>query len=84
VKSQLGKLPLPQPAETYVPSQRAGHKIASLGIDEGSIARLAQLPPLHRDPFDRILIAQAQQHQMTLLTVDRAVLAYNLPEIVQV
>lgn len=82
VKSQIGKLPLPQPAEVYVPQQRASHRIASLEIDEGAIVLLAQLPPLHRDPFDRILIAQAQQHQLTLLTVDSAILAYNLPFLV--
>ena len=79
----MGRLPLPQPAEIYLPDQRVRHQIASLAIDEGSLVQLAQLPPLHRDPFDRILIAQAVQHQLKLLTVDRAILAYNLPAIVQ-
>ena len=40
---------------------------------------LATLPPLHRDPFDRMLIAQALQHGMKLVTVDDAVRAYPVP-----
>jgi PIN domain nuclease of toxin-antitoxin system len=35
----------------------------------------AELPPLHRDPFDRILIAQAQSEQLTLVTADEAFVA---------
>lgn len=40
---------------------------------------LATLPHLHRDPFDRILIAQAIRHQLTLVTVDQAILQYQFP-----
>jgi PIN domain nuclease of toxin-antitoxin system len=40
---------------------------------------LAGLPPLHRDPFDRIIIAQTLQHHLTLATVDDAVRAYPVP-----
>lgn len=83
IKSQLGKLHFPQPAEVFLPAQRVHHQIASLDIDEATIAQLALLPPLHRDPFDRIMIAQSVQHHLTMLTVDRDVLAYNLPNIVQ-
>src|SRR2546421_5252375 len=59
IKYQFGKLPLPEPPDTYLPRQREQHLIASLPIDEASVAQLANLPPLHRDPFDRILICQA-------------------------
>ncbi|RMG15497.1 MAG: type II toxin-antitoxin system VapC family toxin, partial [Cyanobacteria bacterium J055] len=59
IKYQLGKLPLPEPPEFYLPKQRILHQISSLSIDESSVALLAQLPALHRDPFDRILICQA-------------------------
>jgi PIN domain nuclease of toxin-antitoxin system len=76
IKYQLGKLPLPQPPHLYLPTQRARHRIASLTADEASVARVASLPPLNRDPFDRLLIAQALQHGLTLLTVDAAILAY--------
>ncbi len=56
VKYQLGKLPLPQSPESYIPLQRQRHLIASLPLDEASVAQLAKLPPIHRDPFDRMLI----------------------------
>lgn len=76
VKHQLGKLPLPQSAVEYLPRQRELHGIASLLIDEAALDHLARLPQLHRDPFDRIIVAQAIQHDLTLLTADEAVLAY--------
>ena len=76
IKSQLGKLPLPQPAELYLPEQRVRHRIASLEIDEATVVELAQLPSIHRDPFDRILIAQARRHGMKLSTVDPIVQSY--------
>jgi PIN domain nuclease of toxin-antitoxin system len=78
VKYQLGKLPLPEPPETYLPKQRELHQIASLTLDESSIAQLAKLPPLHRDPFDRMLICQALQYGLTIATVDAAVRAYSV------
>lgn len=50
-----------------------------LAITSAHAARVATLPDLHRDPFDRILVAQATVEGMTLLTADRAVLAYPGP-----
>lgn len=76
VKYQLGKLPLPEHPETYLPKQRNLHQIASLNLDENSVIQLAKLPPLHRDPFDRMLICQALQNGLTMATVDVAVCAY--------
>ena len=78
IKYQLGKLPLPEPPETYLPKQRELHQIASLILDESSISQLAKLPPLHRDPFDRMLICQALQYGLTIATVDAAVRAYSV------
>jgi PIN domain nuclease of toxin-antitoxin system len=76
VKYQLGKLPLPEHPGTYLPKQRDLHQIVSLSLDESSVVQLAQLPPLHRDPFDRMLICQALQNGLTIATVDAAVRAY--------
>jgi PIN domain nuclease of toxin-antitoxin system len=76
VKYQLGKLPLPEHPETYLPKQRDLHQIASLDLNESSVLQLAKLPPLHRDPFDRMLICQALQNGLTIATVDAAVRAY--------
>jgi PIN domain nuclease of toxin-antitoxin system len=79
IKYHLGKLQLPEPAGDYLPRQREAHRIASLPIDEGAMPHLAALPPLHRDPFDRLLIAQALQHGLTVATVDPEIAAYPVP-----
>lgn len=81
VKHQLGKLPLPEPPEAYLPKQRNLHQIASLTLDETSVAQLTKLPPLHRDPFDRMLICQAVQNDLIIATVDAAVRAYSVSTI---
>jgi PIN domain nuclease of toxin-antitoxin system len=78
IKCGLGRLPLPAPPAEYLPRQREAHRIASLLIDEGTMTHRAQLPSLHRDPFDRILITQALQHGLTLVTVDELVRAYSV------
>jgi PIN domain nuclease of toxin-antitoxin system len=79
VKYRLGKLPLPASPEIYLPDQRRRHGIETLPLDEPSVARLAGLPDLHRDPFDRMLVCQALEHELTLATVDLAVRAYPVP-----
>ena len=79
VKYQLGKLPLPEPPENYLPVQRERHMIASLPLDEASVSQLAKLPSIHRDPFDRILICQALEHRLTIVTVDEMIRAYPVP-----
>ena len=76
IKYQLGKLPLPQSPSVYLPVQRRRHLIASLPLDEASIGHLASLPPLHRDPFDRMMICQAIEHGLTVMTVDQIVKTY--------
>ena len=76
VKYQLGKLPLQESPEVYLPKQRDRHQISSLNLDENSVTQLTRLPLLHRDPFDRMLICQAWQHNLTIATVDSAIRAY--------
>ncbi|MBW4661934.1 MAG: type II toxin-antitoxin system VapC family toxin [Drouetiella hepatica Uher 2000/2452] len=78
VKYQIGKLPLPEHPGTYLPKQRDLHQIISLALDESSVVQLAKLPPLHRDPFDRMLICQALQNGLTIATVDEAVRSYSV------
>ena len=56
IKYNLGKLPLPESPEIYIPTQRRKHQIKSLSLHENAVKELAKLPVLHRDPFDRILI----------------------------
>lgn len=73
VKYQLGKLPLPESPELYFPKQRDRHQIVNLDLDQASVAILANLPLLHQDPFDRMLICQALQYNFTIATVDSAI-----------
>jgi PIN domain nuclease of toxin-antitoxin system len=76
IKQSLGKLSLPKSPANFLQQQREAHGILSLPIDETAVTHLIGLPPLHRDPFDRILIAQASQHSLTLVTMDDAIRAY--------
>lgn len=78
IKHHLGKLPLPETPGTYLPEQRQRHLVASLPIEERALRHLAGLPPLHRDPFDRVLICQAIEGAMTLVTMDEAVRVYPI------
>jgi PIN domain nuclease of toxin-antitoxin system len=76
VKHSLGKLPLPQSPARFVPLQREKHLLTPLALDETAVALLSTLPPLHRDPFDRMLICQAQAHGLTLASSDALVRQY--------
>jgi PIN domain nuclease of toxin-antitoxin system len=79
IKNAIGKLSLPAAPAAYLPQQRAAHQIASLPIDESVMTHLAALPPIHRDPFDRLLLAQSLQHGLTLATVDPIMRTYGVP-----
>jgi PIN domain nuclease of toxin-antitoxin system len=76
IKYDLGKLPLPEPPHPWLSIQRKRHGIDSLAIDEESISRLSMLEAHHRDPFDRLLICQAIQHDLQIVTVDSAFARY--------
>jgi PIN domain nuclease of toxin-antitoxin system len=76
IKHGLGKLPLPQSPARFVPLQRGRHLIEPLNLDELAVARWSGLPPLHRDPFDRMLVCQAQAHRLTLASSDGLVRQY--------
>lgn len=76
VKYDLGKLELSEPPERLVPAERRRHAIGSLPLDERSTLMLRRLPPLHRDPFDRMLVCQALVHGLTILTPDEQIERY--------
>ena len=76
VKHGLGRLPLPRPPHELVPEERERHGIETLPLDEESALLLPRLPPLHRDPFDRMLVCQAMVHGLVILTPDRDIAAY--------
>jgi PIN domain nuclease of toxin-antitoxin system len=79
IKHALSKLPLPHPPAQYLPLQRARHQIASLSLDDASVCHLASLPAVHRDPFDRMLVCQAMEPGLTIVTADPVFVAYPAP-----
>lgn len=76
VKHALGKLPLPEPADRYIPAQRRARGFEPLPLDEEAALHLAKLPDLHRDPFDRMLVCQALVGALTIVTPDPAIARY--------
>ena len=72
IKSALGKLPLPEPPALYVPKRLAAQGVRPLPITHTHTLGVAELPLHHKDPFDRLLIAQAKAEGMTILTADRS------------
>lgn len=78
IKAGLGKLPLPQPETEYVLKQMERNRIALLPIRMLHFAELQNLPPLHRDPFDRMLVAQARAEKMKVLTSDARMRDYGV------
>lgn len=70
IKVSIGKLPLPEAIDQYVPSRINCLGAKSLRITNAHALHVATLPLYHRDPFDRILIAQAQIEDMTLVSAD--------------
>ena len=78
IQHALGKLPLPAAPAEYLPRQREAHRIASLPSDESAMMSLAMLPSIHRDPFDRILIAQSLAGDLTIATVDPIMRNYGI------
>jgi len=76
IKYQIGKLNFPQSPYIYLPQKRKEYLIKSLPINEESLSHLRQLPLLHKDPFDRLLISQSLQDDLTIMTEDNAILAY--------
>lgn len=78
IKAALGKLRLPEPAVDYVPSRVSGQGMVPLPINQRHALLLEAMPPHHRDPFDRMLIAQAQVENLPILTGDRHFLSYDV------
>lgn len=76
VKYALGRLPLPEPPERFVPLMRAAHEIEPLPLEEEAVLQLHRLPKLHKDPFDRMLVCQAIHGGMAVLTPDEAISQY--------
>jgi PIN domain nuclease of toxin-antitoxin system len=78
VKHALGKLPLPEPPKTYVPSRMRHDGVDGLPVTHAHALHVATLPRLHGDPFDRLLVAQAQLEKVPLVTADPHITRYDV------
>jgi PIN domain nuclease of toxin-antitoxin system len=76
IKSATGKLTLPEAPGTYVPRRMADQGLRPLPVSHQHALAVFGLPDHHRDPFDRMLIAQANLEDMILITADRAIEKY--------
>lgn len=79
IKWAIGRLPLPDPPERYVPDRMQRSGVEGLPVEHAHALHVATLPNLHQDPFDRLLIAQTQVEGLTLITVDPAFDGYDVP-----
>jgi PIN domain nuclease of toxin-antitoxin system len=79
IKQSVGKLELPEPAEAWLPRVLKASGLEVLDVDLRSALRTRALPWHHRDPFDRLLVAQALEHGFTLCSRDAHLAAYAVP-----
>ena len=78
IKCALGKLQLPEPPESFVPKRLARDDIRPLPIQHTHALRVSSLPLHHSDPFDRLLIAQAQIEDIPIITADPLFKSYDV------
>jgi PIN domain nuclease of toxin-antitoxin system len=78
IKVAIGKLPLADPLDSYISSRMTVLAMRSLEITASHALQAAALPLHHRDPFDRMLIAQAQIEEMTLVSADSMFNKYDI------
>lgn len=78
IKAGLGKLRLGEPSATYIPNAQARTGFELLPISLTNATAVESLPPHHRDPFDRLLIAQALEEGISIVSVDGVFDAYGV------
>ena len=78
IKFALRALRLPSPPSQFIPDALRMLSIRSLEISHFHSLAAGELPPHHRDPFDRMLVAQACSEEMVLLTADRVFAKYEV------
>jgi len=78
IKYALAKLPLPEAPEKFIPPRLVRDAIRPLPINHTHALHVASLPLHHRDPFDRLLISQAQMEGLPIMTVDKQFKDYDV------
>jgi len=76
IKAKLGRLRLPDDPERFIPRQLELNAIEVLPVQLSHALHVYELPEYHRDPFDRLLIAQAQLEKLPILTADSQICRY--------
>lgn len=78
IRASLGKLPLPAPVDSFFSQVTRDLLAQQLGLELVAIAKLTELPPVHSDPFDRLLIAQALVAGCAIVTSDTRFAGYGV------
>lgn len=78
IKTGLGKLRLPESPVAFVPRLMARTQVTALPVHHRHALEVATLPPHHHDPFDRLLVAQAQLEGVPILTADKTFARYDV------
>jgi PIN domain nuclease of toxin-antitoxin system len=78
IKHQLGKLDLALPLRTLIEEQRINNGLQILAIETHHISALADLPPHHKDPFDRLLLIQSKLENLHLASADTVFCHYDI------
>jgi PIN domain nuclease of toxin-antitoxin system len=81
IKAGLGKLRLPTPVDRFFPDQLAANGFVALPLSFRDLARVEGLPHHHRDPFDRVLVAQAQGARLAVVSSDEVLSAYGVDRV---
>ncbi len=81
IKSALGKIRINQPVGRFVARHVEANGFSLLGIDLADVALVESLPLHHRDPFDRLLVAQAKNRKLTVASADAIFSAYDVKRI---
>ncbi len=76
VKHRLGKLTLPEPPARYVPSRLRAIGATAMAVEHAHALAVSELPDLHSDPFDRLLVAQALVLGLRIMSSDPQVARY--------
>ena len=76
IKYQIGKLPMPEEPAVILPREIARYDFTRLALSDAAIFGLSQLPPIHRDPFDRLLVSQARLAGLVLVSPDKIFAKY--------
>ncbi len=78
IKARLGKLELPPNIEHFVAEQLAINNFTALPIQMTHALHVYSLPDYHKDPFDRLLLAQAQLEELTIITTNSLIAQYSI------